>query len=607
MMISRYCSENMKIVEDLRDYASCGRTYGNLGNVYYLLGAFGIAVTYHKKRLDVARQFGDRPAMRRAYTNLGNCHIYLKQIDKAMEYYRLGLAMAQELNDEVAQAQCCFNVGNGAAISGDYGTAAEFHTRRLSLARKLRDYHGEAQAYATLAVDYSGLNELGKAVYFSLLQLELAQKLNDSNLEVQARHVLEDLFRKGDMFPTSINDLSCISIDSSCDPDPRPQSALDATLKTFLSGVDHLGCSASTNSAETQSIISLSLDERVGKRKSRIDMDDDFFDLLSRMQSKRINDQRCDPLILHDLTNRTKDIVRQSDTLVCNTVSNSSVRSSRRNHSRRLSNIIERFGRAARHSAVFSSTHSFTSFLPSSTSTPRSVAVTERMSRCWSCSHPSANHVNSANNLTCGQGASRTTSLPFSLPECASEKSHDVHNNGKGLSIDTSNESPISLSEIMAVPENTNTSSKKNTSEKEFRVPEVPPRRRNRAGPNASSSATPRVSQDEAEGMLDLIESLQGRRMEEQRAHLSNQRTVSSSTNSESLSQSSDAGLTPSEQDARNLYEIVIRSQEDRINEQRSELPKNAVDDNISDIIMHMQRGRMNDQRATMGSASNAE
>uniref|UniRef100_A0A1I7XKU2 Uncharacterized protein n=1 Tax=Heterorhabditis bacteriophora TaxID=37862 RepID=A0A1I7XKU2_HETBA len=41
---------------------------------------------------------------------------------------------------------------------------------------------------------------------------------------------------------------------------------------------------------------------------------DDFFEMLSRMQSKRLDEQRCDPSILSDVTNRKGP--RQTDVLV---------------------------------------------------------------------------------------------------------------------------------------------------------------------------------------------------------------------------------------------------------------------------------------------------
>lgn len=40
---------NLCLVKELGDWAAQGRTYGNLGNTYYLLGDFEAAVAAHEK------------------------------------------------------------------------------------------------------------------------------------------------------------------------------------------------------------------------------------------------------------------------------------------------------------------------------------------------------------------------------------------------------------------------------------------------------------------------------------------------------------------------------------------------------------------------------
>lgn len=40
---------NLNVVKELGDKAAQGRTYGNLGNTYYLLGEFEKAVAAHEK------------------------------------------------------------------------------------------------------------------------------------------------------------------------------------------------------------------------------------------------------------------------------------------------------------------------------------------------------------------------------------------------------------------------------------------------------------------------------------------------------------------------------------------------------------------------------
>lgn len=112
--------ENLAIVKELGDRAAQGRTYGNLGNTYYLLGSFRKAVASHEQvpseypylwrawymhasmeshlfevrfclsyqRLRIAKEFGDRSAERRAYCNLGNAYIFLGEFGVAAEHYK---------------------------------------------------------------------------------------------------------------------------------------------------------------------------------------------------------------------------------------------------------------------------------------------------------------------------------------------------------------------------------------------------------------------------------------------------------------------------------------------------------------------------------------
>ena len=41
--------ENLKLVSGLGERNALGRACGNLGNIYYLLGNFEVAIKYHKE------------------------------------------------------------------------------------------------------------------------------------------------------------------------------------------------------------------------------------------------------------------------------------------------------------------------------------------------------------------------------------------------------------------------------------------------------------------------------------------------------------------------------------------------------------------------------
>ena len=85
---SDYYLQNLDLIEEMGDKSAQGRTCGNLGNTYYLLGNFEEAIFYHKKRLEIAKFFCDKAAERRAHNNMGNCYIFMGDFSEAAYHYK---------------------------------------------------------------------------------------------------------------------------------------------------------------------------------------------------------------------------------------------------------------------------------------------------------------------------------------------------------------------------------------------------------------------------------------------------------------------------------------------------------------------------------------
>ncbi|VDK77687.1 unnamed protein product [Litomosoides sigmodontis] len=557
--------QNLHIVENMKDFVACGRTYGNIGNSYYMLGDYATAVYYHNKRLDIARQYGDRAAMRRAYTNLGNAHIFLSETAKALEYYRLALSIAAELHDEVIEAQCCFNVGNGAAICGDHVTAIEYHIRYLKFARNLGDRVAESRACAALATDFRKQGMVGKAIYFYMLQGHLLVEMGEKGSE-SVRNLLEDLLKSMKKWP--VKEISDLEMDPSGDPEPYKTPELNVSFKKLL-------CEPELNTGCTPQLLDDSTVTAVDKQPVQFaNYNDDFFEMVSRLQSKRLNDQRCDPIILSDLTNHSKNVTRQSDTIACDLEAEE-----RCGRKHRLSALFGRVRKAARRQSLLMST----SFFPSTTSTPR-IAVSSVKEQLVD----NSNRLRDKSPVTCAT----TSCLRHSSSDTVARNATD--DNG-----DEFTEPDIS----------------RTTESSEFRIPVAPPRNRGRCNRALSSNSISSGRKNGTEGMFDLIASLQGRRMEEQRAHLNVQsESISLPTNGDvkdnndgveqSVSSSSSNVEQSRSEDAGSLYEMVIRSQRDRLDEQRSELPRTMPVEDISRMVISMQKGRIESQRAVLNSAS---
>ncbi|XP_070764376.1 G-protein-signaling modulator 2-like [Enoplosus armatus] len=190
---AQYYEANLCMVKELGDKAAQGRTYGNLGNTYYLLGDFETAVAAHEKRLLIAKEFGDKSAERRAHCNLGNAYIFLSQFEVAAGHYKRTLQLARLLKDKAVEAQACYSLGNTYTLLQDYERAIDYHLKHLVIAQNLNDRVGEGRAYWSLGNAHTALGNHQQAMYFAEKHLEIAKETGDKSGEVTARMNLSDL------------------------------------------------------------------------------------------------------------------------------------------------------------------------------------------------------------------------------------------------------------------------------------------------------------------------------------------------------------------------------------------------------------------------------
>uniref|UniRef100_A0AAR2LYL5 G protein signaling modulator 1b n=1 Tax=Pygocentrus nattereri TaxID=42514 RepID=A0AAR2LYL5_PYGNA len=283
---------NLSLVKELGDRAAQGRAFGNLGNTHYLLGNFVEAIKFHRERLSIAKEFGDKAAERRAYSNLGNALIFLGQFTSATEYYRKTLQLSRQLKDQVMEAQACYSLGNTYTLLQQYDRAIDYHLKHLLIAQELNDRVGEGRACWSLGNAYVSLGNHRQALHYARKHLDISREIGDRNGELTARMNVEQLMealgvKEGDLSPCGSEfemqgkcyHSFCYSNDSFAEhepldnqraaPDESP-SWLQPLIPFFLS----LLCSV----------------QKLGRDPSD---EDCFFDLLSKFQSSRMDDQRC--------------------------------------------------------------------------------------------------------------------------------------------------------------------------------------------------------------------------------------------------------------------------------------------------------------------------
>ncbi|XP_036384981.1 G-protein-signaling modulator 1b isoform X1 [Megalops cyprinoides] len=313
---------NLSLVKELGDRAAQGRAFGNLGNTHYLLGNFVEAIKFHRERLSIAKEFGDKAAERRAYSNLGNALIFLGQFNTATEYYRKTLQLSHQLKDQVMEAQACFSLGNTYTLLQQYDRAIDYHLKHLIIAQELADRVGEGRACWSLGNAYVSLGNPRQALHYARKHLEISREIGDRNGELTARMNVQQLMEtlgmtEGDLSScgsefemqgarpkfsqrNSMDSVDLWKYPSEKNGDSQDMDDPSRGTKDHISSPVRRKGPADSHSSEERHWLDSPLDTEditvqvTPPKLGRDPSDEDcFFDLLSKFQSSRMDDQRC--------------------------------------------------------------------------------------------------------------------------------------------------------------------------------------------------------------------------------------------------------------------------------------------------------------------------
>jgi G-protein signaling modulator 2 len=301
-----YYEENMMLMKEIADRAAQGRACGNLGNVHYLLGNFSKAIHFHHERLKIAKEFGDRAAERRAHSNLGNAHIFLGEFEMAADHYKKTLRLAQELEDRAVEAQACYSLGNTYTLLKDYNSAIDYHLKHLAIAQELLDKVGEGRACWSLGNAHSALGQHHEAYQYAARHLGISKSTGDRMGQATAQLNIAELAKAlgqhmevGNFAPQKPSSSSFLpnrgtaTASSIVDPASRRLSMEKMDLLKMTPNARVRPVVEAPGVAAAAAPSSPGGGTNGAANKSGLLDEEDFFDFVTRFQSKRMDDQRC--------------------------------------------------------------------------------------------------------------------------------------------------------------------------------------------------------------------------------------------------------------------------------------------------------------------------
>lgn len=147
--------------------------------------------------------------------------------------------ISQEIGNPVLEAQAYFSIGNAYFLLKDYKSAIEFYLKHLKFAQLLDDKLGQSRACWSLGNAYNELGDTEGALRFASYHLQLAKETNDKASEEIASKSVIDLKRKlEDSNRRNLSDISNAGNHSVTSNSQRGQIATEHNLRV-KDGIDY--------------------------------------------------------------------------------------------------------------------------------------------------------------------------------------------------------------------------------------------------------------------------------------------------------------------------------------------------------------------------------
>lgn len=179
-----------KIFEKLGDKQQIADSYGNIGNMYEVIGNYGRALEYQHKSLNLNKEIlmieKDSSLIARAERglsyatgNLGNIYKLTGDLEKALEFQLNSLEMEKEANNLYGIAVSYSTLGIISHNQNKFEEAKAYLNESLKIGKQINNYADIMVCYLSLSVVAEKENKLDLALAYLDSSVLFAEKVND--------------------------------------------------------------------------------------------------------------------------------------------------------------------------------------------------------------------------------------------------------------------------------------------------------------------------------------------------------------------------------------------------------------------------------------------
>ena len=155
------------------------RTSRNLGNVYWNIGNYDLALDYYLISLEISQKANNQLGIASALNNIGNVYQEVKNYDRAIDYYKRSEMIAESEDFSRVIAITNNNLGDVFSIKGKYDSALIYFKKALDEVKKVESRFDAGIYIGNLADLYLKTDSLEKSKEYFFESLHYAEGTGD--------------------------------------------------------------------------------------------------------------------------------------------------------------------------------------------------------------------------------------------------------------------------------------------------------------------------------------------------------------------------------------------------------------------------------------------
>ncbi len=189
-----YEEKGLKCYEAQEDKKLIGRSYYNLGNLYFLQGKLPQAIPLYSQALSFFEKSGEKNQIDQVNYIIGTCYLSVEEPEKALPYLRKSLKFKEEDGKWHVVASLLSTIGQAYFHLGDTAQAIAYNLQSLEAFKEFPASPARAQPLQVLATIYYEKGDEEQAIRYCKQSLEIFEERGPEFATTAVRRILGKIY-----------------------------------------------------------------------------------------------------------------------------------------------------------------------------------------------------------------------------------------------------------------------------------------------------------------------------------------------------------------------------------------------------------------------------